>query len=387
MSNSTSKEVILGISGSISAYKAIDVIRLLRKQGIGVQPVFSNSAHHFVTPWTVETLSENPLINDGVQLGRISHLDICARADAFIICPASANCIAKLAKGMANDILSASFLSFTGPKIIFPAMHTEMYDNPITQANIETLKHQGIRVIEPDSGDLACGDVGKGRLPHGDLISDIIQFSLLPPLDLTGQHITISCGGTTEPIDSVRAITNHATGMSGHKLANLAALYGADVTLVRTSPHPILSTIKPIDVCTAQDMHDEVLKTASVTTTLIMNAAVSDFMVKNTSQQKLSRHDTTSLELIPTPDILAAFNKIKRQDCKSIGFCLDDASDLITIAKNKQKKKNCDIIIANNSQSFGQSIRNVHIIDQQNIASYQNISLYELSHNILKYIL
>ena len=374
--------IIFGLSGSISAYKAIDVIRNLRKLGFGISPLFSESAHRFVTPWTIETLAESPLVNDDVKNGTICHLDICESAQAFVICPASANCIAKLATGLADDLLSASFLSFSGPKILFPAMHTEMYENPITQKNIALLRDSGVIVIEPTHGELACGDTGNGRLPDQSLITDIIQFSLLPSIDLSDKHIVITCGGTTEPIDPVRSITNSATGISGHAMANMAAFFGANVTLIRSNQHPVLNSIKSIDISTASELEHALLPFASSCDMLIMNAAVSDFSIipKPTKQ---SRQSFSSLDVCPTTDILAAFNEKKLPHCKSIGFCLSDAEDLITIAKQKRIEKSCDVIVANGVDSFGSDFRTIHIISDKDISSIKHASVIDTAAAIL----
>ena len=177
----SSNDVIFGISGSISAYKSLDVIRLLRKSGVKLTPILSKSADKFVTPWSVETLAESPIISTEIEFGKITHLDALKNKSLFVICPASANMIAKLATGLADCILSAAFLSYTGPKIIFPAMHTEMLENPITRHNLERLRKEGIRIIYPDSGELACGDVGAGRLPQPDCIAQVIQSHCYQP--------------------------------------------------------------------------------------------------------------------------------------------------------------------------------------------------------------
>ena len=376
-------KVIFGISGSISAYKSLDIIRLLRKSNVIIHPILSTSAHKFVTPWSVESLSETSLLSEDVVSGKITHLEACKNSKLFVVCPASANLIAKLSSGRADDLLTSTFLSFTGKKIIFPAMHTEMYDNPITQANLRRLKESGVIIIEPEDGELACGDTGKGRLPDVNLIADVIQFAFLPTVDLSNKRITITCGGTTEPIDSVRAITNHATGRSGHAMANMAAYLGADVCLIRTNSAPTLDGINTINVKTADEMKAAVLNQAPETDLLLMNAAVSDFQVKNSSASKLKRGESRTLDLVPTEDILEHFNRIKSNNCKSIGFCLHDSNDLINIAKEKRIKKGCDIIIANDATSFGKPIRTVHIIDDKNVNSYENINLYELSYKIL----
>lgn len=377
------KHVIFGISGSISAYKSIDIIRLLRKSDISITPIFSESAHKFVTQWTIETLAESPLLKNDVLNGQISHLDVCKNAQSFIICPASANCIAKLAAGVADDILTASFLSYTGPKILFPAMHTEMYENPITQKNLETLRNNGTIIIPPTVGDLACGDTGTGRLPDINLIADIIKFSLVKPINLSGQSIVITCGGTSEPIDSVRSITNSASGLSGHILANMAAFFGAHVTLIRSNSHPILDSIQTIEVSTAADLEAALIPFATTSDKLIMNAAVSDFSILPRSS-KIPRSEKTDLQLTPTNDILKLFNSKKQAQCKSIGFCLHDSDDLVEIAKRKRIDKDCDIMIANDPSSFGQPYRTIHIIDHEDVTSHTNISLHSLAHELLK---
>ena len=376
------QSVCFGISGSISAYKSLDIIRRLKKASIDIRPFLSESAHKFVTPWSVETLSESPLLNQHLSNGRIVHLDAIRDAQTFVICPASANIIAKIASGMADDPLTASFLSFTGTKLLFPAMHTEMIENPITQRNINICRELGITVIDPAYGDLACGDTGAGRLPDVNLIADIIQFSLINPIDLAGKHIVITCGGTTEPIDPVRAITNFATGRSGHVMANMASYFGADVTLIRANQHPVLNSVKPIDISTASELEQVLLPFASSADTLIMNAAVSDFTVipKPTKQ---TRQSFSTLDVSPTTDILAAFNAKKSAHCKSIGFCLSDSDDIISVAKQKRIEKGCDVIVANGVDSFGSDLRSIHIISDKDSTSIKQASVIDTAAAIL----
>jgi phosphopantothenoylcysteine decarboxylase/phosphopantothenate--cysteine ligase len=380
MNKNTSFEVAFGISGSISAYKSLDVIRHLRKKKIHITPILSDSAHQFVTPWSVETLAESPLIQADVHSGKITHLDVIKSANLFIICPASANMIAKLSTGHCNDLLSASFLSFTGNRMVFPAMHTEMYENSITQSNLERLKQQGIIVVTPDEGALACGDTGRGRLPEPTIISQLIQAHLFKSLPLNGMAITITCGGTSEPIDPVRHIGNLGSGISGHVMANLAASYGAKVTLIRSKKHPILSSIHCIDVNTAADIRDAVL--TQTCDALIMNAAVSDFTL-TAQEKKQSRGCSLNLTLSPTEDILKAFNQKKPPHCKSIGFCLSDEDNLTGIAQNKRIQKGCDVMIANNSKNFGREHRSFHVITSRGTRSFKNLTLEETGIEIL----
>lgn len=380
MKKNTSFEVAFGISGSISAYKSLDVIRQLRKKNIQVTPILSTSAHQFVTPLSIETLAESPLIQTDIHSGKITHLDQIKSANLFVICPASANMIAKLSTGHCNDLLSASFLSFTGKRMLFPAMHTEMYENSITQANLERLQNQGVIVVTPDEGALACGDIGRGRLPEPTIISQLVHAHLFKSLPLQGMSITIACGGTSEPIDPVRHIGNLGSGVSGHIIANLAASYGANVTLVRSKAHPVLSSIRCIDVSTAAEMRAAVL--TQECDALIMNAAVSDFTI-TAQEKKQSRGSNLNLELTPTEDILKTFNQKKPSRCKSIGFCLSDERNLVEIAQKKQTDKACDVMIANTSKNFGRDHRSFHVITPKHTTSFQNLTLEETAIEIL----
>ena len=383
---SSSSAILFGICGSISAYKSLDVIRLL-KSNTHITPILSSSATKFVTTWSVETLAENELLSNDVENGKIVHLEALKEKALFAICPASANTIAKLAAGIADDMLSASFLSYTGKRILFPAMHTEMYENSITKSNIEALKKQGVVVITPDQGDLACGDMGVGRLPHPECIAQVIKAHCQhPSLSLQNTHVVITAGGTSEAIDPVRSITNHASGLSGHALANIAYGFGAKVTLIRTIKHPVFSGVSCIDVTTAAELSSALMSVQSDTDILFMNAAVSDF----TTQQavtKQARSNQMKLELTPTEDILKAFNLSKPSHCISIGYCLSDASDIIPIANEKLKKKQCDFIIANTPKNFGQPFRSIAVIDAS--LNHKNISgsLSEISSELLHHIL
>lgn len=370
-------EVVFGISGSISAYKALDVIRHLRAFNLNITPVLSSSAHRFVTPWSVETLSESPIIQTEMNNGSISHLSMVSGAKVMVICPASANMIAKLASGQANDLLSAAFLSFTGTKLLFPAMHSEMYKNPITQANMATLSDSGVTIIPPDDGPLACGDIGTGRLPAPHVIAQLILAFCKGPMDLSGQHITITCGGTSEPIDPVRSITNKSTGLLGHTMANIAAGFGARVRLIRTVQRPTLSTIACIEVQTAQNMADALLVDAPCDA-LVMAAAVSDFTV-SPFDTKQARGSYQSLHLTPTPDILATFNQQKSPQCKSIGFCLTDDANALDIGQKKRIAKGCDVMVVNGPEAFGTHYRDVHILSSDKTVPIHNARIEALA--------
>ncbi|MGA0241636.1 MAG: bifunctional phosphopantothenoylcysteine decarboxylase/phosphopantothenate--cysteine ligase CoaBC [Candidatus Marinamargulisbacteria bacterium] len=386
MTRNSSESIILGISGSISAYKSLDIIRNLRKSGVKIIPCLSESAHRFITPWTVETLAEATIVSSDVLNGTIQHLAMASNANLFVLCPTSANMLAKLANGHCNDILSAAFLSFTGPKLLFPAMHTEMWDHPITQKNVTTLRDSGVVIIPPDTGDLACGDVGAGRLPDVNVITSIILAYTNAALNLNGQRLTITSGGTHAPIDPVRAISNHASGMSGHALANIAAGFGADVTLIRTHTHPTLSTIQCLQVQTTDDMRSACQSMVHASDALLMNAAVSDFTVPFQAT-KHSRQHPLSITLTPTHDILAEFNEQKPDHCISVGYCLSDTDNLEALARKKKDAKGCDWMVANHSDNLGREKRHVTIISPDNHTHTFTGSLPALSVHLLDTIL
>lgn len=362
----SSNDVIFGISGSISAYKSLDVIRLLKKSSFNITPILSKSADKFVTPWSVETLAEAPIISTEVELGKITHLDALKKKSLFVICPASANMIAKLATGLADCILSAAFLSYTGPKLIFPAMHTEMLENPITMHNLTQLEQRGVRIIFPDTGELACGDIGAGRLPQPECIAQVVQSHCYHPnINLSGKHIIITAGGTREAIDPVRSITNSASGVSGHALANIAHGFGAKVTLIRTVSHPVFTEINCIGVSSAAELSDQLMGLNTSADALFMNAAVSDFSTTS-STTKQSRGQSLTLDLMPTSDILKSFNQSRNKETISIGYCLSDHPDILSIAYKKLTEKQCDYIVANTPDNFGRESRSITLIDSKN---------------------
>ncbi len=377
----TSPGVVFGISGSISAYKSLDIIRKCRSFGLTIVPVLSESAHRFVTPWSVSTLAEAPLIEGDMHEGAITHLMLGDTANLMVVCPASANTMAKLACGMANDLLSATVLSFKGTVMLFPAMHTEMWANPITQANVIKLKERGMVIIDPDVGALACGDTGAGRLPDPGVIAQVIYAHATAHAPLTNKRITITCGGTSEPIDTVRQITNTSSGRLGHAIANIAAGFGAKVRLIRSIQHPTLATIDCIDVQTAKAMADVVLD-GTPCDALIMAAAVSDFTV-DAAPKKQPRGSHHQLTLKPTSDILAAFNQKKPPNCTSIGFCLTDAPSPVAVGQEKLSAKGCDVMVVNGPEAFGKLRRNVHVLTPTTTIPMTNCPIEALACTLL----
>lgn len=378
--------VLLGISGSIAAYKIPELIRLLVKQGVQVTPLLTAHATWFVTPATLATVSESQVYQDTrSDQGNIVHLELGKKADLLVIAPATANVIAKCAHGIADDLLTSTFLSFQGPKLIVPAMHTEMYENPITQDNISKLKALGVHFLGPDRGDLACGDSGEGRLADLSLIQLKIWAMLQPSLPLAGKKVLISCGGTQEPLDSVRVLTNRATGTLGITLGHLASFFGAEVTLVSTVPVPSNPHLKAvISVKTAQEMHQALLQTFPKQEVVYMTAAVSDFTV-TPSASKIRRQDHYTLSLTGTSDILKALAQEKKDQCL-VGFCLAD-NDLEKTAQEKLEAKQVDFIVANRPEAIGNPKRSLTVYKKNTQAPYldlNEVTVLEAAYQLLK---
>ncbi|RAP37729.1 bifunctional phosphopantothenoylcysteine decarboxylase/phosphopantothenate--cysteine ligase CoaBC [Candidatus Marinamargulisbacteria bacterium SCGC AAA071-K20] len=376
--------VLLAISGGISAYKTPELVRLFRKQNIVVKTILSKSAETFVTAATLSVVSEGKTWTDIDFLDPNSfHLKLSRSSDVLLIAPATANTIAKFAYGIADNLLTTLFLSFKGQIVIAPAMHTEMWENSATQENIAKLRSRGVWIIEPETGDLACGDKGIGRLADLNWIVECVQMTQYPRLNLQGKKVLITSGGTVEEIDPVRVITNKSTGKLGLSLAKRAHFEGADVRFLSTSHvnHPGFS--KVITVSTVASLDKSVNEEASHADVIYMAAAVSDFSVKK-SKQKLSRQENLNLDLEKTPDILASL--IKDPSCLYIGFCLADES-MESIAKEKLKKKGLDYIVGNSSQSFGKDIRTFKVFSKDgNVKSYEALSLHQMSEELLSLI-
>lgn len=360
------KQIVLGISGSIAAYKSPEIIRICRKKGLSIKPILTKNACKFVTPTTISTVSETQAyVDHGDSSATIPHLELLKNADAFIIAPASANIIAKCAHGIADDLLTAMFLSYTGPKLIVPAMHTEMYENPITQENIQKLKKSGVKFLGPESGELACGDIGKGRLADPEIIADWIEYMTFPQIDLSGKKILITAGGTKEPIDKVRVVTNLSSGKLGHTLANLASFYGATVSLITTVTPPNNPHINITKVTTVYELKESLESQINAVDYLYMAAAVSDFTFE-TSSKKLKREKDHTFKTKKTPDILKSLAESKTSTQVFIGFCLED-DNLDDVAQEKLKKKKCNYIIANTSANFGADTRSIRIFSNKGL--------------------
>ena len=363
------KTVLVGITGAIAAYKVCELIRLFKKNNANVKVVVTPNALNFVTKTTLESLSQNAVDIEqfNIKEYKPEHIALTDEADIFVIAPASANTIAKMALGICDNLLTSTFCAFKKPVVIAPCMNTNMWENPAVEKNIETLKNRGIKVIEPDTGFLACGTNGKGRLADINLIYDTVKDILLPEQILKGKKVVITAGGTKENIDAVRYIGNYSSGKMGIALADSAYKLGADVVLISTVD--VDKKYKVINVQTAQEMYDKVNEEFKDAYTLIMAAAVSDYRVKNKSEQKIKKNgNSLIIELVENPDILKEMSKIKRNEQIVVGFCAE-SQNLMEFAKQKISKKKCDYICANDISKkdigFSSNDNELYIINKE----------------------
>jgi phosphopantothenoylcysteine decarboxylase / phosphopantothenate---cysteine ligase len=350
------KFIVLGVTGSIAAYKAGELIRRIRDKGATVQVIMTKSGTKFITPTTLEQLSNNRVLFEmfDTQFNwQIDHIAVADKADVFLIAPASANLIGKYAQGIADDLLSTTLLATKAPIIIAPAMNENMFLHPAVQENIQTLKKRGVVFIEPEEGFLACGKVGKGRLADIPVILDVIEYTLQTKKDFTDKTILVTAGPTVEAIDPVRYITNPSTGKMGFALAQTAVARGAKVILISgPTQQRVPYGVTLIAVKTAQEMFNAVKQYYPKSQIVIMAAAVSDFRPKQSSSQKMKKEDAPlSIELTRTPDILADLGK-KKGNKILVGFAAE-TENLIDLAQDKLIKKNLDLIVANDVSQTG----------------------------------
>lgn len=385
-----SKKIIIGITGSVAAFKSIQLISDLVKQGYQIEVMMSESATRFVTPVCIQSLTKRKVYVDTFDDENpaiITHVDIVKDADLFMVVPASAHTIAKLAYGMADNMLTSAFLAATCPKLIAPAMNVHMYENPITQKNMQLLKETGVVFVEPISGLLACGDTGNGKLADEDILLEMIDY-MLAPKTLSGKNILISAGPTQESLDPVRFITNHSSGKMGYALAKAAFQLGANVTLVSGPTHlKKPHGVNVIDVISANDMYHQIIQRVKEYDYMIMSAAVGDYACNEIADEKIKKHtDTLTLELHKNKDILLEIGKRRLASQVICGFAME-TSHLIENAQMKLQKKNCDMIVANHLKTDGAGFQGdtnvVSILTQQEITDYQKMSKQELAYIIL----
>lgn len=363
------KNIILGITGSIAAYKAADLASKLTQAGASVDVIMTDEASQFITPLTMRSLTGRPVVTSMWELSSefsIEHVSLAEAADAVVIAPATANIIAKIAAGIADDMLTTTVLATSAPVLLSPAMHSEMYENSITQINIARLKDRGFQFVGPAEGRLASGGSGRGRFVEVSEIMDAIYRILTKNSDLAGRHLAVTAGGTQEAIDPVRCITNHSSGKMGLALAEAARARGSQVTFI-TAPIGLQAPagVNVVNVVSAEDMLKEVKGISRKIDALIMAAAVADYRPKRIARNKIKRHSAEylTLELERTPDILA---EVKGKFIR-VGFAAE-TTGLIANARAKLKKKNLDMIIANDITregcGFGSDTNQVTIIDK-----------------------
>ena len=365
------KTTVLGITGGIAAYKAVDLASKLTQAGARVDVVMTESATKFVTPLTFRSITGRPVVTSMWELSSefsIEHVALAEAADVIVIAPATANSIAKLASGIADDMLTCTVLATTAPVIVAPAMHNNMYQNPVTQENTARLKARGFTIVGPGYGRLASGDIGQGRLVDVSEIIGTIQQVLGRGGDLAGKCIVVTAGGTQEAIDPVRFISNRSSGKMGYALAEAARDRGATVSLITAPtslPDPV--GIEIVNIESVIDLKEAVTKATTGADALIMAAAPADYQPKSTAEQKIKKKATgtdLTLELVSTPDIVAE----AKGDFIKVGFAAE-SEDLIANAKEKLEKKQCDLFVANDitapDSGFGVDTNKVTLIDKR----------------------
>ncbi len=385
------KNIILGVSSSIACYKSAYLARALIKKGANVQVVMTKNATQFLTPLTFEQLTGRKCLVDTFDRNfeiKVEHISLAQWADACLIAPASANVLAKMAHGIADDMLTTTVLACDCPKLAAPAMNTRMYENPATRENLETLRRHGFTLIEPEEGFLACGDVGKGKLANEEVILDYLEAAIGAEKDFNGKRVLVTAGPTREALDPVRFLTNHSTGKMGYAIAKAAFLRGAKVTLVTgktETPKPRFVDV--VEVVSARQMYEAVMSRAAEQDILIMAAAVADYRPRNIAAEKIKKMDGDSvLPLERTDDILASAGAARRPGQFLCGFSME-TEHMLENSRKKLEKKNIDMIVANNLRQegagFGVDTNIVTLITKDSEESLPMLSKDEVAMKIL----
>ena len=351
------KTVVLGVTGSIAAYKIATLASMLVKKQASVHVIMTKNATNFINPITFETLTGHKCLVDTFDRNfefQVEHVSLAKQADVVMIAPASANVIGKLAHGLADDMLTTTLLACKCPKIVSPAMNTAMFENPIVQDNLKILEKYGYEVIQPASGYLACGDTGSGKMPEAETLYQYIERTLAGPKDLVGKKVLVTAGPTQENIDPVRYITNHSSGKMGYAVAKAAMLRGADVTLVsgQTALTPPMF-VKYVQITTAEEMYQEVISRSDEQDIIIKAAAVADYRPKTVYENKVKKKEgQMAIELERTKDILAYLGEHKKENQFLCGFSME-TENMIGNSRAKLQKKNLDMVAANNVKVEG----------------------------------
>ena len=371
----TGKSVVLGVTGSIAAYKMANLASMLVKLNADVHVIMTQNATHFITPMTFETLTNNKCIVDTFDRNfnfDVKHVSLAKRGDLFLVAPCTANVIGKVANGICDDMLTTTIMATKAPVLFSPAMNTGMWENPVLQDNLRKLKHYGYHVIEPVVGRLACGDTGSGKMPSEETLLEHILLHLAREKDLKGKRLLITAGPTQEAIDPVRFISNRSSGKMGYALAKMAVIRGADVTLV-SGPVSIapFAGIETVEVRSAQQMFEAVTERSAERDVIIMCSAVADYKPVSCSDQKLKKNDSDmTIPLTRTQDILGWLGEHKQAGQVLVGFSME-TENLIKNSRRKLTKKHADLICANSIASeqtgFAVDTNKVTLITQENV--------------------
>lgn len=390
------KTVVLGVTGSIAAYKIANLASMLKKKHADVHVLMTKNATNFINPITFETLTGNKCLTDTFDRNfqfNVEHVELAKRADVCLVAPASANVIGKIANGIADDMLTTTIMACSSCKtIISPAMNTHMFENPILQDNLNKLKSFGYEIIEPDCGYLACGDTGAGKMPSENVLLEYILRECAFKKDLAGKKILVSAGATQESIDPVRYITNHSTGKMGYAIAKAAMYRGADVTLIsgKTSLDKP-EFVKVIDTVSAFDMYNAVKEEYQKNDIIIKSAAVADYAPLSVADEKIKKSDKDmAIQLKRTEDILKFLGENRKENQYICGFSME-TENMLENSKRKLEKKNIDMIVANNLKvegaGFAADTNVITVITKDNVKEFEKMTKEEAAHCILDEIL
>ncbi|MCR5218534.1 bifunctional phosphopantothenoylcysteine decarboxylase/phosphopantothenate--cysteine ligase CoaBC [Treponema sp.] len=389
------KTVVLGVTGSIAAYKAASLASLLVKAHADVHVIMTKNALNFINPITFETLTGNKCLTDTFDRNfqfNVEHVSLAKKADLFMVAPATANIIAKISGGIADDMLTTTFLAASCPKIIAPAMNTAMLQNQITQDNIQKCIHYGIQIIESSNGRLACGDTGKGKLPEPGFLYEAILNQIALTKDLTGKKLLVTAGPTQESLDPVRYITNHSSGKMGYAIAKAAAMRGADVTLISGPVNiPVPYGVKIQNVISAEDMFNSVKEFSPEADIIIKSAAVADYTPAQFSDNKIKKSDDDlSIKVKRTSDILQWLGQNKKSGQFLCGFSME-TQNMIENSRAKLDKKNLDLVCANNLKTEGAGFQKdtnvITLITKEDTQELPLLSKFDAANKILDKII
>ena len=388
------KFIVIGVTGGIAAYKIPNLARMLMKVGATVQVIMTKNAENFITPFTFETLTKRKCLTDTFDRNfeySVEHVALAKAADAFIVAPATANVIGKIASGIADDMLTTTIMACTCPKLVAPAMNHNMYHNPIVQANIEWLESMDYEIIDPENGMLANGDMGDGRMPDEQTLFDYIERAISHEKDMEGKSVLITAGATREAIDPVRFITNHSSGKMGLSLAKAAAARGADVTVVKAATEVEFPRyLNVVEVESAEEMYSAVMEHNDADI-IVKAAAVADYTPTETAENKIKKSDDdVSIELKRTKDILKTLGENKKPGQIICGFSME-TENVLENSKKKLESKNADLIAANSLKTegagFGTDTNVITLITRDNVMELPKMSKSEAAHQIFDKIL